>query len=446
MVDLKFAGMTGGWQHFTLPIERLSPEAMASGVDAGRIRTPFGNEMDAVLLPDSDSAFMDPFCGVPTLSLLGSVASSEATGLVDWDPRGIAGRAMKLLAHEAVIGDARFGLRTGFFVFDDVRYEARRNGCACWVDSVEAEWNSGREEAPNLGFKIGTETAGAPVPPADSLQDLRTEMVLTMEQLGLGVVDHRHGQGSPGRCEIGFQERNLVRAADLLLLGKHVVKNVARRHGKTASFMPKPLSGEPRLELKVVVSLLRRDRSSASGEGTRAPAEVVGHFAAGIVDHAESLAAFCNPIVNSYRGTMGAGVASGSGAASFGELGSLLRLLPARWPDTGLHLEIGFPDPSANPYLCLPALVLAGLDGVRRGLNPEDVVASRRNKGGGRFELLPGCLEAALSALETDHDYLVRDGAFSDGFLAELVRGRRRECRSVAEQPHPREFSLYFDC
>ena len=269
MVDIKFVDTFGTWQHFSIPIRELTEEAFAEGLgfDGSSIRGWKSIEAsDMLAMPDADTAFIDPYCAVPTLSLTCTIAETGTREAYTRDPRGMAQRAEKYLISTGLADEAYFGPEAEFFIFDNVQFDSKSNGTFYTVDSEEAVWNSGREEMPNLGYKIRHKEGYFPVAPADTQQDIRTEMVLTMEQLGVKMERQHHEVATAGQAEIDYRFDTLVRAADAMMVYKYVVKNTARKHGKTACFMPKPLFGDNGSGMHTHQSLWKKGKPLFAGK------------------------------------------------------------------------------------------------------------------------------------------------------------------------------------
>jgi glutamine synthetase len=452
MLDVKFVDTFGTWQHFTCPINELTEEIFTEGLgfDGSSIRGWKSIEAsDMLAMPDPATAFMDPFCAVPTLSLTCTIAETGTKEPYSRDPRGIAQKAEKCLQSTGVADAAVFGPEAEFFIFDDVRFDHRSNGTFYSVESGEAVWNSGREEAPNLGYKIRHKEGYFPVPPADSQQDIRTEMCLVMEQVGLQVERQHHEVATAGQAEIDFRFDTLVKTGDNLMLFKHVVKNVATKHGKTATFMPKPLFGDNGSGMHVHMSLWKKGKPLFAGNEYAGLSQTALYFIGGILKHARGLCALCSPTTNSYKRLVPGYEAPVNLAYSSRNRSAGVRIPTYSENPKTKRIEYRPPDPSANPYICFAALLMAGLDGVLNKIDPGEPMDKNM------YELppeelakvpqVPGSLDEALDCLEKDHEYLLRGDVFTRDFLDVWVSTKRKEHDALRLRPHPYEFFLYYD-
>jgi glutamine synthetase len=452
VVDVKFVDTFGTWQHFTCPIRELTEDCFAEGLgfDGSSIRGWKSIEAsDMLAMPDPATAFMDPFCGVPTLSLTCTVAETGTRVPYNRDPRGIAQKAEKYLVSTGVGDTAVFGPEAEFFIFDSVQFDHRSNGTFYSIDSEEGEWNSGRDDMPNLGYKIRHKEGYFPVAPLDTQQDIRTEMVLTMEALGLFVEKHHHEVATAGQAEIDFRFDGLVKTADNMMVYKYVVKNVARKHGKTATFMPKPLYGDNGSGMHTHVSLWKKGKPLFAGNEYAGLSQTALYFIGGILKHAHALCAICSPTTNSYKRLVPGYEAPVNLAYSSRNRSAAIRIPTYSESPKAKRIEYRPPDPSANPYLCFAAILMAGLDGVLNKLDPGEPVDKNM------YELppeelakvpqVPSSLEEALDALEKDHAFLLKGDVFTADFLETWVAAKRKEFDALRLRPHPYELFLYYD-
>ena len=452
MVDFKFVDTFGTWQHFSCPIGELSEEIFAEGLgfDGSSIRGWKSIEAsDMLAMPDPATAFIDPFCAVPTLSLTSTIAETGTKEAYSRDPRGIAQRGEKYLASTGLADTAVFGPEAEFFIFDNVQFDSRSNGTFYSVDSEEAVWNSGREEAPNLGYKIRHKEGYFPVAPADTQQDIRTEMCLLMEQLGIKIERQHHEVATAGQAEIDFRFDTLVKTADSMMLYKYVIKNVARKHGKTVTFMPKPLFGDNGSGMHTHVSLWKKGKPLFAGNAYAGLSPMALHFVAGILKHAKALCALCSPTTNSYKRLVPGYEAPVNLAYSARNRSAAIRIPTFSESPKAKRIEYRPPDPSANPYLAYTAILLAGLDGVLNKLDPGEPMDKNL------YELppeelakvpqVPSSLAEALDHLERDHDFLLKGDVFTKDFLEMWVSHKRKEFDALRLRPHPYEFFLYYD-
>jgi glutamine synthetase len=452
MVDLKFVDTFGLWQHFSCPISELTEEVFTEGYgfDGSSIRGWKSIEAsDMLALPDPDTAFMDPFCAVPTLSLTCTIAETGTKELYARDPRGLAQRAEKYLLSTGLADTAFMGPEAEFFIFDNVQYDARMNGTFYSVDSEEGIWNSGREEQPNLGYKIRPKEGYFPVSPNDTQQDIRTEMVLTMEQLGVPIERQHHEVATAGQAEIDYRFDTLVKSADKMMVYRYVVKNVAKKYGKTATFMPKPLFGDNGSGMHVHQSLWKKGKPLFAGNEYAGLSPMALHYIGGILKHARALCALCSPTTNSYKRLVPGYEAPVNLAYSSRNRSAAVRIPTYSENPKAKRIEYRPPDPSANPYLAFAAMLLAGLDGVLNKIDPGEPLDKNI------YELppeelkkvpnVPGSLGEALDCLEADHEFLLKGDVFSRDFLDMWTSAKRKEHDALRLRPHPYEFFLYYD-
>jgi glutamine synthetase len=453
MVDIKFVDTFGTWQHFSVPTSELTLEIFEDGFgfDGSSIRGWKSIEAsDMLALPDPETAFIDPFCAVPTLSLTCTIAETGTKEAYNRDPRGIAQRGEKFLQSTGVADTAFFGPEAEFFIFDNVQYDNKSNNAFYAVDSEEATWNTGRDEMPNLGYKIRHKEGYFPVAPADTQQDIRTEMCLMMEALGIQVERQHHEVGTAGQAEIDFRYNTLVKTADTMMLFKYIVKNVARKHGKTVSFMPKPLYGDNGSGMHTHQSLWKKGKPLFAGNEYAGLSQMALYYIGGILKHAKALCAICNPTTNSYKRLVPGYEAPVNLAYSARNRSAAIRIPTFSENPKAKRIEYRPPDPSANPYLCYTALMMAGLDGVLNKIDPGEPLDKNI------YELppeelkkvpsVPGSLEEALKCLEKDHEFLLKGDVFSRDFLEMWVSQKRKEHDALRLRPHPYEFFLYYDC
>jgi len=453
MVDIKFVDTFGTWQHFSVPTGELTAEVFDEGFgfDGSSIRGWKSIEAsDMLAMPDPATAFIDPFCAVPTLSLTCTIAETGTKEAYPRDPRGIAQRAEKYLASTNLADSAVFGPEAEFFIFDNVQYDAKSNGCYYSVDSDEAIWNTGRDEMPNLGYKIRHKEGYFPVGPTDTQQDIRTEMVLVMEQLGIKVERQHHEVATAGQAEIDFRFDTLVKTADTMMLYKYIIKNVARKHGKTVTFMPKPLFGDNGSGMHTHQSLWKKGKPLFAGNQYAGLSEMALYYIGGILKHAKALAAICNPTVNSYKRLVPGYEAPVNLAYSARNRSAAIRIPTFSESPKAKRIEYRPPDPAANPYLCYAALLMAGLDGVLNKIHPGEPMDKNLYElppeEHAKIPQMPGSLEEALHHLKSDHDFLLKGDVFTRDFLDMWIEHKTKEHDAVRLRPHPYEFFLYYDC
>jgi len=452
MFDIKFVDTFGTWQHFSCPIRELTEEVFSEGMgfDGSSIRGWKSIEAsDMLAFPDPATAFIDPFMAEPTLSLTCTIGETGTKELYSRDPRGIAQKAEKYLVSTGLADSAVFGPEAEFFIFDNVQFDSKSNGTFYSIDSDEAVWNTGRDESPNLGNKIRHKEGYFPVAPLDQQQDIRTEMVLLMEELGLVLERHHHEVATAGQAEIDYRFDTLVKSADAMMVYKYVVKNVALRHGKTACFMPKPLFGDNGSGMHTHMSLWKKGKPLFAGPEYAGLSKMALYYIGGLLKHARALCAICNPTTNSYKRLVPGYEAPVNLAYSSRNRSAAIRIPTYSENPKAKRLEYRPPDPAANPYLAFAALMLAGLDGVLNKLEPGEPLDKNI------YELPPeelkkvpnvaGSLGEALDCLEADHEFLLKGDVFTRDFLEMWVAAKRKEHDALRLRPHPYEFFLYYD-
>jgi len=454
MVDLKFMDFPGTWQHFSVPVYELKEESFEEGFgfDGSSIRGWQAiHASDMLVIPDPATAFVDPFCRVPTLSLICNIVDPITKELYTRDPRAIAQKAEAYLKQTGIAETAYFGPEAEFFIFDDIRYDSTAHSAFYYVDSDEGIWNSGREENPNLGYKPRHKEGYFPVPPTDSLQDLRSEMVTVMEEFGMQIEAQHHEVATAGQAEIDLRYAPLVEMADDLMMYKYIVKNVARRHGRTVTFMPKPLHGDNGSGMHTHQSLWKGDKPLFAGNGYAGLSEIALWYTGGILKHAPAICAFANPTTNSYKRLVPGYEAPVNLAYSSRNRSAAIRI-PMYFPHPkSKRIEYRTPDPSCNPYLAFSAMLMAGLDGIQNKIDPGEPLDKNI------YDLppeeladvprVPASLAEALDALEADHQFLLRGDVFTPDVVEKWLEYKRTaEVAELRLRPHPYEFHLYFDC
>ena len=452
MVDIKFVDTFGTWQHFSVPIRELSPTVFKEGFgfDGSSIRGWKSIEAsDMLAMPDPTTAFIDPFCQVPTLSLTCTIAETGTKEPYSRDPRGIAQKAEKYLNSTRLADTAVFGPEAEFFIFDNVQYDQSSNGCFYSVDSEEAIWNTGRDEMPNLGYKIRHKEGYFPVPPADTQQDIRTEMVLALEELGILIEAQHHEVATAGQAEIDFRFDTLVKTADSMMLYKYVIKNIARRHDKTVTFMPKPLYGDNGSGMHTHSSLWKGNKPLFAGREYAGLSQMALYYIGGILKHAPALCALANPTTNSYKRLVPGFEAPVNLAYSARNRSAAVRIPTYSDSPKAKRVEYRPPDASSNPYLCYSAILMAGLDGVLNKLDPGEPMDKNLYELApeelAKVPQVPGNLEGALNALEKDHEFLLKGDVFTKDFLETWMGKKRAEADDLRLRPHPYEFFMYYD-
>ena len=453
-VDIRFVDLPGLWQHFTLSTKEFSEDAFEEGLgfDGSSIRGFQAiQESDMLLMPDATTAFIDPFAAAPTLVLIANVKDPVTGESYSRDPRYIAQKAESYLKSTGIGDTAYFGPEPEFFILDDVRFSQGYNHGFYYIDSKEGFWNSGTEENPNLGYKPRYKEGYFPVPPMDSLQDLRTEMMLTLESVGVDIEVHHHEVGTAGQAEIDMRFDSLVSMGDKLLKYKYVIKNVARRHNKTVTLMPKPIFQDNGSGMHVHQSVWKGDKNAFFEAGTYADlSKTALYYIGGLLKHAPALLAFCNPTTNSYRRLVPGYEAPINLIYSQRNRSAAVRIPAYSRSEKAKRIECRFPDPSCNGYLAFSAMLMAGLDGIQNKITPPgpldkdlyDLPAEEMAK----IESTPGSLPEVLDALKADHDFLLKGDVFTPDVVENWVAYKREnEVDAIRLRPHPWEFALYFD-
>jgi len=459
MVDLKFVDLPGSWQHFSVPIRELKEDIFVEGVpfDGSSIRGfQTINESDMLIIPDPDTAIMDPFTTIPTLSLICNIAHPGPLGIkrpYSRDPRYIASKAEEYLRSSGIADTSYFGPEAEFYIFDNVRYNSTDNIQYVEIDSDEAHWNSSRNSTPNLGHRMRVKEGYFPVAPNDTLQDIRSEMVLLLEEMGIPVETHHHEVGAAGQAEIDMRFNTLMRIADSLMLYKYVTKNVARKHGKAVTFMPKPVFGDNGSGMHTHQSLWKNEKPLFYDcEGYASISQLARYYIGGLLTHAPALLAIAAPTTNSYKRLVPGFEAPINLVFSKGNRSAAVRI-PLTENPAAKRVEFRPPDPAANPYLLFAALLMAGLDGIRREIEPGDhgygpvdrdlyhLSATEMHE----IRSVPGSLDEVLNALEEDHSFLLEGDVFTKDLLEHYVEFKRAQADEMRLRPVPIEFSLYYD-
>jgi len=453
MADLRFCDLPGTWQHTSVPAHRITEEAFEEGFgfDGSSVRgfQPI-NASDMLIVPNADTAKMDPFTADPTIVLLCDIVDPITRSPYERDPRYIARKAEAYLAQTGIADTCYVGPEAEFFVFDDVRYEVRSNASFHVVDSVEAVWNTGRDEEPNLGHKIRHKGGYFPVAPSDSLMDFRTAVVKTLTALDYEVEVSHHEVATAGQCEIDVRFDSLVRMADQLLWFKYIVKNTALKWNKTATFMPKPIYGDNGSGMHTHQSLWKDGKPLFAGDDYAGLSEIALHYIGGILAHAPALCAFTNPTVNSYRRLVPGYEAPVNLAYSSRNRSAAIRIPMYSPSPKARRLEARFPDSSGNGYLAFSAMLMAGIDGIQKKLHPGDPldkdIYSLSPAELADVPTVPGSLSDALAALEADHEFLLQGDVFTKDLIEEYVGYKREnEVDPVRLRPTTLEFDLYYD-
>jgi glutamine synthetase len=453
MIDFKFMDFPGQWQHFSVPVSQLSEDSFDQGFgfDGSSLR---GwkriNESDMLIIPDPETAFIDPFIAMKTLSLICDVYEPVTKEKYQRCPRNIAQKAEAYLVSTGIADTAYYGPEAEFFILDDVRFDTNNFSSYYYVDSKEGRWNSGRDEQPNLGYKPRYKEGYFPVPPTDSMNDIRNEMVKYLLDAGIEVETQHHEVATGGQSEIDLRFAPLVKVADDLLLFKYIVKNTARKYGKTVTFMPKPLFGDNGSGMHTHVSLWKEGKPLFYGNKYANLSETAMYFIGGILKHAPALCAITNPTTNSYKRLVPGFEAPVNLAYSQRNRSAAIRIPVYSASPKSKRIEYRTPDPSCNPYLAFAGILMAGLDGIVNKIDPgnpldKDIydLPPEELK---NVPSTPGSLEESLAELERDHAFLLKGDVFtSDVIDAWIGYKHDREHKEMAIRPHPYEFALYFD-
>jgi glutamine synthetase len=456
-VSVRFTDLPGSWQHLTFPISELGESNFEDGFgfDASSIRGWAAiHESDMLLVPDATRMWMDPFADHKTLCLIGTAVDPITKEGYPFDPRSVAVRAENYLKFTGLADIANFGPEAEFFVFDSVKFHNEQQSAGYTLDSDEGHWNTGRDanefQGSNLGYRIRPKEGYVPVPPIDSLSDLRSEISLTLGKCGVTVECHHHEVATAGQCEIDFRFSTLLGTADNLQIFKYVVRNTAYQYGKTATFMPKPLYGDNGSGMHCHQSLWKGDKPLFAGDGYAGLSEMARFYIGGLLKHAAAVVAFAAPTTNSYKRLVPGFEAPVNLAYSARNRSAAIRIPMFSTNPKLKRLEFRPPDPACNAYLAFSAMLLAGLDGIQNRIDPGDPLEKDI------YDLspeelkdvptLPGSLDESLKALEADHDFLLKGDVFSTQLIERWISYKRdKEITPLRMRPHPLEFSLYFD-
>jgi len=453
-VDFRFTDLIGTWQHFSVPTHELTEDAFEDGLgfDGSSVRG-FQeiHESDMILIPDPDTAFIDPVLEIPTLVIICDIYDPITRQPYSRDPRYIAKKAEAYLKQTGIADVSYWGPEAEFFLFNDVRYSNGTNSSYYFIDSQEAWWNSGKDLGPNYGAQIPPNRGYFPTPPADTLQDVRSKIVLALEEAGVPVEIHHHEVATAGQCEIDLRFDSLTRMADKIMIYKYIIKNVARKNGLTATFMPKPLFGDNGSGMHVHQSLWKGNSNVFYDEtGYAQLSDSAKHYIGGLLKHGSALLAFAAPTTNSYKRLVPGFEAPVNLAFSQRNRSAICRIPVYSSSPKAKRVEFRAPDPSANPYLAFSALLMAGLSGIQNQTDPGlpmDVdLYDLPPEEFAKVKQVPGSLEAVLAVLDVDQDFLYAGDVFTEDVISNWVTYKReQEIDPVRMRPHPHEFTLYFD-
>ncbi len=454
IVDFKFMDLPGMWQHFSIPATELEEDMFDEGLgfDGSSIRGFQAiNESDMLLFPDPDTAIVDPVCQIPTLSIICNIKDPITLESYTRDVRHIAQKAEAYLISTGIADTSYWGPEAEFFLFNDVRYGQDHHSGYYFVDSREGSWNTGTDEGPNLGYKPRYKEGYFPVPPSDSMQDIRSEMILKMIESGVDVEVHHHEVGTGGQAEIDLRFDTMTRIGDKMALYKYIVKNVARAHNLTATFMPKPLFQDNGSGMHVHQSLWKNGKNIFyDPQGYALLSEDALYYIGGLLKHAPSLCAIIAPTTNSYKRLVPGYEAPVNIAYSQRNRSACVRIPVYSKSEKGKRVEFRTPDPSSNPYLAFSALLMAGLDGIQNKIHPGDPLDrdlyDLEPEELDTIESTPASLAESLDALEDDHEYLLKGDVITQDVIDTwLDYKRENEVDAINLRPHPHEFHLYYD-
>lgn len=451
-VDIRFTDFIGAWHHLTFPIDELSEGSFEDGFgfDASSLRGWAAiNESDMLLIPDPTRYWIDPFMAQPTLCLIADVADPITREGYWLDPRAVTKRAQNYLKFTGIADSVFFGPEAEFFIFDRVSFHNENNSCGATVESDEGIWNTGFDGG-NSGYRIRHKEGYVPLPPLDSVHDIRSEIATVLKKAGLTVECHHHEVATGGQCEIDFRFSTMLGTADNLLIFKYTVKNTVKRHGKTATFMPKPLYGDNGNGMHCHQSLWKDEKPLFAGDGYAGLSDMARNYIGGILKHAPALAAFAAPTMNSYKRLVPGFEAPVNLAFSQRNRSAAVRIPVYSQSPKAKRIEVRFPDPSCNPYLAFSAMLMAGLDGIQNKLDPGEPldkdIYDLAPEELAEVPSLPGSLDAALAALEVDHGFLLKGDVFTEPMIQRWIDYKReKEINPIRMRPHPMEYTLYYD-
>ena len=453
VVDLRFMDFPGLWQHFTVPIRELEESSFEDGFgfDGSSIRgwQPI-HASDMLVVPDPATAKMDPFYEAPTLVLICNIVDPVTREAYTRDPRNIAQKADAYLKNSGIGDVAYFGPEAEFFIFDEIRFESTRFSAFYEIDSIEGNWNTGRDEGPNLGYKPRHKEGYFPVPPMDKFQDLRTEMVLTLENLGIETEAQHHEVATAGQAEIDMRFKPLLQMSDQLMWFKYVLKNVAYRHNHTVTFMPKPLFEDNGTGMHTHISIWKENQPLFAGDKYAGVSQEALYAIGGILKHCRALTAFTNPTTNSYKRLVPGFEAPVNLAYSSRNCSAAVRIPVYSTSPKAKRIEFRTPDPSCNGYLAFSAMLMAVIDGIQNKIDPGDPldknIYNLPPEELAEIPSAPGSLEEAMEALKADQEFLLKGDVFTQDAIDMWIEYKtENEINDVKLRPHPHEFYLYFD-
>jgi glutamine synthetase len=457
-IDMRFMDFPGLWQHFTIPVNGLTEDVFEEGLgfDGSSIRGWQAiNESDMLVMPQPETAFLDPFTTLPTLNLICNIQDPITGEDYSRDPRNVARKAVNHLKSSGIADKAYIGPEAEFFIFDDVRFDQNAHEGYYHIDSIEGEWNRGQDsraagQGPNLGYKLRHKEGYFPVPPADQMMDIRNEMMQTLIDCGLNVECQHHEVGTAGQSEIDLRFDELVTMADQMMIYKYIIKNVAKKHGKTVTFMPKPVFTDNGSGMHTHISFWKGDEPLFAGSGYAGLSEMALHAIGGLLRHAPSILAFSNPTTNSYKRLVPGYEAPVNLAYSQRNRSAACRIPMYSPSPKAKRVEFRCPDPSCNPYLAFAAMTMAAIDGINNKINPGDPldkdIYDLPPEEAAEIPQTPGSLDESLDALERDHEFLLKGDVFTPDVVDTWIAYKREnEADAIRLRPHPYEFCMYFD-
>jgi len=452
-IDLRFMDFPGLWQHFTIPVSQLTEEVFEDGLgfDGSSIRGWQAiNESDMLVIPQPETAALDPFIELPTLSMICNIQSPFTRENYSRDPRNVAKKSANYLKSTGIGDTCYIGSEGEFFIFDDIRFEQTANECFYKVDSVEGQWNRGSDEGPNLGNKLRYKEGYFPVPPADQMMNIRNDMMQTMIDCGLDVECQHHEVGTAGQSEIDLRYNSLLHMADEMMMYKYIVKNVARKYNKMATFMPKPIFGDNGSGMHTHLSIWKGDEPLFAGDNYAGLSEMALYATGGLLKHAPALLAFTNPTTNSYKRLVPGFEAPVNLAYSQANRSAAIRIPMYSNSPKAKRLEFRCPDMSCNPYLAFSAMLMAAIDGIQNKIDPGEPldkdIYDLPPEELAEIAHTPASLDEALMALKADHEFLLRGDVFTQDVIDTWIDYKmENEVQALRLRPHPYEFCLYAD-
>jgi glutamine synthetase len=454
MVDLKFCDLLGTWQHCSYPIDNFDEGTFEEGLgfDGSSIRGWQGIEAsDMLAVPDPETALLDPFFAQPTVSVIADIVDPVTRENYAKDPRYVAKKGLAYLQQTGIADTCFVGPEPEFFIFDDIRFLSTQASAMYQIDSVEAAWNTGRPEEPNLGHKPGYKGGYFPVAPIDSYGDLRAEMVQEMRKIGIVVEAHHHEVGTAGQAEIDMKFQPLLKMGDQFLWFKYIIKNVAKRHGKTVTFMPKPIFEDNGSGMHTHMSLWKEGQPLFAGDGYAGLSDLALHAIGGILQHGRALLAFAAPTANSYHRLVPGFEAPVTLAMSQRNRSAACRIPMYSPSPKAKRVEFRCPDPSCNGYIAFTAMMMAMIDGIQNKIDPgqplDRDIYDMTPEELAETNVTPGSLGEALKSLEEDHDFLTKGDVFTEDLIHTWIKWKRdEELDQLRLRPHPYEFDLYYNC